>query len=504
MINGLYKELAPLINQGLKLLYEQVYNIVYPIVLAATQNPGLAHQAAHKAGVAAQQAMVGPVIDLQQQIPAIANSIIEGMGGLITSILTSVVDNVDNFTTCAGDQFNGVLTNSIIGQVSRGLSSQIAAIANITQFFGGFSVENTLRNAKDLLGGFDQIVNINQKATNLNSSVNEWIIGRGPKSQKLPTFEQILKTANDAYALANTATGIVSGVQSLAASAVTAVSEAQSLAQGFSNFSISSSNPRNTECYTGPPVACNAPTINIFGSDGSGAVAVPILGNIVGTGRGRTGSVIGVRVANRGSGYDFPPFVEIVDNCNQGYGAIARAVLDEQGQIDYIYIVSEGENYPVGELEPYYITGVNVINPGRDYVNGDIIIDNFGNTYSAQVLNGEIIKVDPLNIVSATDLPIFTVVSDEGSGALLSPVFEILTNEEVLQKQLEKPIDRQVQIAGQPQGTQTQTILQPQVQDTGQPQTQPQVQVAGEEQVLGRKIIQTQGEVKQVIDCIDT
>lgn len=451
-INGLYKDLAPLINQGLKLLYEQVYNLV----LAATQNPILAHQA----GVAAQQAMVGPVIDLQQQIPSLANTIIGSLGGLINSILTSTVGNMNNFTTCAGDQFTGVLTNSIIGQVSRGLSSQIGAIGQITQFFGGFSIDNQMRNNSQILGGFGQIVNKGQSPTNFNSSVNEWVIGRGPKSSKLPNFSDILKTANNAYALANT----IKTPQ---------VSETQALTQTFTNFAKSSASPKNTECYTGKPVACNAPVINLFGSDGSGAAAIPILGNIVGTGRNRTGSIIGVKVANRGSGYDFPPFVEIVDNCNQGYGAVARAVLDDNGQLDYIYIVSEGENYPVGELEPYYITGVNIVNPGQDYVNGDIVIDNFGNTYSAQVLNGEIVKVDPLNIVSVTDLPILTIVSDEGSGAILSPIFENLTNEEVLQKQLEKPIDRKVQ-------------------------------VADEEKVPGRKVIQTQGEIKQVIDCIET
>ena len=61
-------------------------------------------------------------------------------------------------------------------------------------------------------------------------------------------------------------------------------------------------------------------------------------------------------MTNGGSGYVTPPFVEIVDNCNQGYGAVARAVVDYDPQsptyqqvID-VYVVTAGENYPV--IEP--------------------------------------------------------------------------------------------------------------------------------------------------------
>jgi hypothetical protein len=400
MVNGLFKQLAPLINQGLKLLYELVYNLV----LAATQNPVIAHLA----GVAAQKAMVNPVKALSDLIPSIANTIIGGLGGLIKSILTSVVGNVANFASCVANQFTGVLANSIIGQVAGSLSGAIGAIQPITQFFGGFSVENTMRSSSEILGGFGQLVNAGQTATNFDAPANEWVIGRGPKSSRTPNFADILRTANDAYALA---TSVSSGVADLAG--------------GFSSFSTSSRTPNVNGCYSGPPLSCNAPVINIFGSNGLGASAIPILGGIVGEGRDRTGSVIGVKLTNPGSGYDFPPFVEIVDNCGRGYGAIARAVLNSSGQIDYIYIVSEGENYPVGELQEYVITGIQVVDPGNGYANGDRIIDNFGNEYSAQVLNGAILKVDPLNTITTTELPVLTVLSVDGSGAILSPVVDI-------------------------------------------------------------------------------
>ena len=41
----------------------------------------------------------------------------------------------------------------------------------------------------------------------------------------------------------------------------------------------------------------------------------------------QTGSLIGIKLTNPGQGYTVPPLVEITDNCDQGYGANARALL---------------------------------------------------------------------------------------------------------------------------------------------------------------------------------
>ena len=69
----------------------------------------------------------------------------------------------------------------------------------------------------------------------------------------------------------------------------------------------------------------------------------------------QTGSLIGIKLTNPGQGYTVPPLVEITDNCNRGYGANARAVIDYDPksptyqQVIDIYIVTPGENYPVVE-----------------------------------------------------------------------------------------------------------------------------------------------------------
>ena len=207
-------------------------------------------------------------------------------------------------------------------------------------------------------------------------------------------------------------------------------------------------------CYTGPPLFCSAPVVTVFGGGGSGATAIPLIGAISGS----TGSIIGAKITDGGSGYRFPPFVEIRDNCNQGYGAVARATINDAGEVDSIYIVSEGENYPTGDLydnsvsttadtvinsstdnqtqsliaRNYSINKIIIQNPGQNYiggvggVGGDTATDQFGNEYSIEIFEGSITKIQPINTtVIVNDLPIITIKSDTGSGAILRPILDI-------------------------------------------------------------------------------
>jgi uncharacterized protein YuzE len=138
---------------------------------------------------------------------------------------------------------------------------------------------------------------------------------------------------------------------------------------------------------------------------------------------GTTGSVIGVKVTKKGKRYKYPPFVEISDNCGQGYGAVARSVINEKGEVIKIYIVSEGENYPVSNTNinindeiaetnpseiPNYVSDVHVLEPGYNYDTNDIAIDDYGNNYTINVdEDGSIISVniqsDPIE--NNTSLP---------------------------------------------------------------------------------------------------
>lgn len=367
--NFLYKKLEKLLKKGLDFLYKQVF----AAVLAATANPA----AAHLAGVAAQTAMVNPVLVLEKAISCVAGAVISGLKSVVSGLLNSVVDNIKKFVTCAAEQFTGSLLNSIIDRIESGLSGPIAGVQKLLQFFSDFSVGNVIRSAVDGIKSIGSAFDCNQDKSSFQGLVNEWVVGFGPKSSGADPFKNILE--------------IINGQNS-------------------------------TNCFTGVPTNCSAPTINIFGggSAGSGASAIPLLGSIV----GNTASIMGVKVTNSGSGYDYPPFVEIVDNCGQGYGAVARALINDAGQVESIYIVSEGENYPTGDIgytSEYSVSDVVVDYGGTGYENDDIVTDNFGNTYSTQVVNGSIYQVTPLNNV-VQSAPVLTVQTKTGSGAVLRPL----------------------------------------------------------------------------------
>lgn len=454
MFNSLYKHLIPILQKGLDILYKQVY----AKVLAITQNP----IAAHLAGVAAQTAMVPPVKLLEEAIPCVASKIVNGLSGTIKDLLNSVLQNVSNFVTCAGTQFAGTLINSIIDKISSGLSGVLNGVSKILS--GGFNLISFLRSGVDVIKSLGGLFDCNQSQSKCSGLVKEWTIGQGNKSSEKESdiFQSIVNDMNN-------------------------LSEIGSL-DIFKNSGDNSLFDPLSNCYVGKPTSCGPPQVKIFGGGGSGAVATAILGSFVyntlsdGTiTNQRTASIIGARVDSLGSGYRYPPFVEFVDNCNQGYGAYARSEINENGEVVRIYMVSEGENYPVGDVNidlsssiaettpqnnTYGVIQVAVIDGGSDYLPIDFATDDYGNRYNlviepntgsilfaepelrnivspqlnnVQVPNEEfpeqtIIRTQiptenvPINTNILSDLPIIKINSKTGVGAILKPIIGQISN----------------------------------------------------------------------------
>jgi hypothetical protein len=404
MVNSLFKKLESILSKGLDLLYGSVYATVF----AATLNP----VAAHLAGVAAQTAMLQPVKILQDLIPCIVNQILGKVFDLVKDLLKSVANNVLNFVDCVADQTVGAMINGIIGLLDNAILPAINGISKILQFFEDFSVEGLLRNGIDALLGLVGLKSCNKKNEKDKYGACKYKLGYGPVFQDEPDLKGIIDNANTAKAISTAAK--VAGFP---------LDGVQDIAGAFDFITGTVKDPNFIgdvgSCYTGPPIICGPPKINIFGGGGTGASAVPILGGIVGEDKYKTGSVISVKVTNPGSGYTFPPFVEVVDNCNQGYGAIARAIV-KNGQVDTIYVVSEGENYPADEELPYIVESVTVIDPGQGFEDGDRVVDNQGNEYDVKIQSGAIIKVTPINSKDVTNIPVLEVISKNGSGAILA------------------------------------------------------------------------------------
>jgi hypothetical protein len=403
MVRSAMISMASITNKGIKMLYADVY----AKTLAATGNPAVAHLA----GVAAQNAMVPAVKAMQCFIECLVNQVLGKITSLVADILKSVANNVLNFVDCIADQTVGAIVNGIITLLNDGILPLLNGIEKILKFFEDFSFENLLRNGIDAILGLVGLRSCFKKAVKDKYGACKYMLGYGPVKQDEPDLSGILEGANAAKA--------ASAAASVAGFPLDGV---QDIVGAYGIFSDAIKDPKNEflgdvdSCFAGIPTLCGPPKVNIFGGGGEGGAATALMGLL--DENTNTGSVIDIQLTNPGNNYTFPPFVEVVDSCGQGYGCVARATI-KAGKIDTIYVVSIGENYPVDEVLPYIVESVNIINPGTGYQDGDTVIDNQGNQYEVQVSFGSIIKVTPINSKDISDIPILEVQSDTGSGALL-------------------------------------------------------------------------------------
>ena len=420
MVNSTYKKLGPALNGGLKKLYDSVYSMVF----AATKS----RSAAKRAGAAAQNAMVPGIGAIQKFLPCAIQNVAKNMLDTVKGLLQGIVDNVSNFVNCIGDQFIGGIFNHIVSGLMKGLGPLMGGVGKI---LGGFSLADTLRSTAEGLSGIANVIDCPTPVFDeAKENVRAWVIGKGPKNIVGVAVDKILEVANAAEAASNARVGLIQDL---------------SIASGslgmFDFLNPSVSNPGFSsplgKCYAGPPLECAGLKINIFGGGGKGAIGKAILGAIVGEGAAATGSLIGIDMESGGSGYTSQPSVEIVDTCKQGYGAVAKAVVDYDEksptyqQIVDVYIISEGENYPIKDPQdttPKIIDHVVVVSPGTDYVKGDIVTDSFDNEYTVYIDDntGGILNVIPsdssvANVNEITELPELIIKTQTGYGAILKP-----------------------------------------------------------------------------------
>ena len=391
MFNSLFEALVPILNAGLSALYKKVF----AKVLAATGNPVAARLAAEAALIALRPA----ILALQEAIQLLAAKVVNEMLDKVEDLIRDTIDNNDQFSTCAGTQFNAALINSIITDIDAGMIPLLAAVAKILS--GGFDTADAIRSSIDLVRDFaGGLLGVNQGGNKCKGLVKEYVIGVGAKDDVGDILSQVLESANIANSLIEDATGLEN-----------------TLTRQFGDFpflsQFSDKDSLLTECSTEPPETCYAPEVKIFGGRGGGAFARAFVGRYVDTLDGRTvtnkqGGVVSVEVLDGGDGYKYPPFVEIRDNCNLGIGAHARSVI-ENGKVTKIYIVTPGEGYPSGGEELFVVDNVEVISGGSGYTAG-IVDDEYGGRYEIIVDDdGGVVTILPINIVQVPDIPVINI-----------------------------------------------------------------------------------------------
>ena len=183
---------------------------------------------------------------------------------------------------------------------------------------------------------------------------------------------------------------------------------------------------RKDPCLTGPQ-PCGPPKLKFFGGGGIGAEANPVIDE--------NGEIIAVDIISGGFGYESPPSVQVIDPCQNGAGAVLKTEI-LNGSVVRVIIGETGSGYlPPSSSVPQYpaivqISDVIVTNPGIDYNCGvdEIIIEPANGTQLSYNCDpfGKIKSVKVLKSGNFTSTPKIMMKSDTGLNARFSPVFDVI------------------------------------------------------------------------------
>jgi len=178
---------------------------------------------------------------------------------------------------------------------------------------------------------------------------------------------------------------------------------------------------------------CGPPRINFFDGEGIGAKANPIID--------ANGVIIAVDVISGGFGYSSPPRVQVIDDCDNGSGAVLQAIV-ERGVVIEVIVLDGGRgylqskqsaNFSLGTVPQYLarvcLKRVLITNPGINYncsIDRLVISPSNGATLSYSCDSfGRITRVDVVSKGCYQELPSIYMERDTGLNASFVPVFEI-------------------------------------------------------------------------------
>tara|TARA_B100000287_G_scaffold255284_1_gene239979 strand:+ start:9056 stop:11719 length:2664 start_codon:yes stop_codon:yes gene_type:complete len=449
MTTALSQKLEKMISGGFQTLASGIMAQVskaFPMTAAIAKITGI------------QDALLSPIKALFDGIFCASSRISATIPNIAADLLTGAVDNLLNVPICAVEQMIGgmvtkiaSMADSLVGPLLGPISKVLGVAMNVKDFMldgidllkkvGGFfscgekqdcptsSVyKNTVGQQKDRSESSNKKSWGNVFRGAANASVNIATGTLGVVGDVAEVGSEILEPLNTPGAL-NTLSGasLVGG----ASSVTTAFEESYGKWSIFGQ-KLSDVEETPTDCNTGNIFECGLPKVEFFGGEGIGGVGKAILGgvkaefnfdDIYGDVK-RTASIVGIEMEDRGSGYTSPPIVTLTDNCDRGYGAYAKAHIDQNpysptyGEILSVSMITVGENYPAEEEPvPLYISGVVIDNPGEGYEEGDTL-DNFDLT----IVDGRIESVDIVNRLAYSGLPELNINTNLGFGAVLRPL----------------------------------------------------------------------------------
>lgn len=385
-----------------------------------------------------------PVSEAAKNILNIIFCIFEKLFGplidFISNLLNGLIGRSTNVPRCASEETIGILISKLASMVDGALSS---VLSGLDWLAGGIS-----KIAGTLIGGLNFI---NQLLSFLDcdgltcKTGTSWDPFSGITLPPSDNWANVINNIDILGGLGNDVDSAAS-LLSLFGSGDTPFKDCRKKIIDPQSQSDLMSMPLGTQFYK-----CLPPEVEIYG-DGIGAKAVAIVSS-------SEGSILTIKVTNPGRGYSYPPEVKIIDKSNYGKGAYAKSTINQNGNINSIYIVDPGKGYCLTNLKeiintlPQYVgittllepipetdirdvgvstspvgivTNIVIERPGLGYTSGDII--QIGDcTYNPVVTpNGSIIDiVSPSSCVNQfKSVPPVTINTRSGEGAVLYPVID--------------------------------------------------------------------------------
>ena len=425
MSSLLEDKLSDFVSTGLMAAKNHIFNTITNPLAAIAQNNAFLTSA------------FKPIGNLFGAFGCLGSTIQKALKNTIKNLLTNMISKgLINPLECAVEDFIGTITNKISGLMDGIIGPLVEPINRLFSIIG-----NKFGSIKDVLGKGLNIVNKLNGLLNCKDSgakcheVESWTLNKGSsKPDSTKKKQNFITKSIDA------GTKKIDNIN-------------DKLDDAIGNIDVPRIDPITGEemevtCNGGNVLDCGLPRVEFFGGGGEGAAGDVILGNfieeldksiseteVVVDGETQpvgsiledvktTGSILGVDITYPGEGYTSEPLISFVDNCDQGYGAYGRAIIDKDpnsptfGQLTGVLMLSEGENYPTGEQTDVFVDEIVVEKGGSGYKLDDKI-DDFEICGIDE--NGSITKVCT-NDKAYRILPSLGVKSYTGSGAILTPI----------------------------------------------------------------------------------
>tara|TARA_B100002019_G_scaffold288772_1_gene303028 strand:+ start:2397 stop:4598 length:2202 start_codon:yes stop_codon:yes gene_type:complete len=403
-------------------------------------------------------------------------NVINGLRDMIGGFLKGMLGKIINFPLCAAEQFLGGLISKITDTINGVLGPVMSAIGALA----GIALPNFSSIMNKATGALQAGLKLMKcEGSECDPKPFDWAANVGPDPKKVLDLKRMLDVGGlidgidkgvegfledtfpfigQAKGIADSITGSVGQVAGVVDTIQGTVERVGSAGKILGGVTAELAGGCNTSAFE-----CGPPSIEIFGGGGIGAVAKAVVNSV--------GEVVGANMEDLGLGFDDVPFVSIVDRCNNGRGATGTAVVKD-GKVTNIIITNPGSGYlgggsvtvdtltpigvdsdgnviqevvqtetqkPGGSAEGEQVIGevdgIQVINTGNGYEEGDTIITENGGVLTPIIENGRILGATGVVDVGLDKIPALKIKSKTGFGAYIRPITKFTKIE-----QYEKPL----------------------------------------------------------------